>query len=67
MVAEFTETEKSLLHGQGGSIARKRQCSQKYVRFIILGEREINSALAKNIYADLKALIKVLTPENQLT
>lgn len=65
MVAEFTPDEKKLLDGQGGSIARKNNCSHKYVRLIIEGERNIESSLSKNIHQDCKALIEFLTPNKQ--
>lgn len=63
MVAEFTENEKTLLKGQGESIARKHGCSQKYVRYIILGEREINTPLAQQVYKSCKDLAEFLTPQ----
>ncbi|MEH6407190.1 MAG: hypothetical protein V7767_07920 [Leeuwenhoekiella sp.] len=63
MVAEFTQNEKNLLKGHGQSIARKHKCSQKYVRYIILGQREINTELAKKVYTDCKTLAEFLTPK----
>lgn len=65
MVAEFSPVEKKILEGKGASIARKWNCSSKYVRFIIEGERNIDTDLAKNIYEDCKALIQFLTPNQQ--
>jgi hypothetical protein len=62
MVASFSEDEKTILLGQSPKIAAKHGCSQKYVRFIINGERNVNFPLAKKIHADLRALIELLSP-----
>ena len=58
----FTEAEKNILHGASQKIARKRGCSGMYVRYIINGERGINSALAKDILQDLNDLLALLSP-----
>lgn len=65
MIVDFTPDEKKLLEGKGASIARKNNCTSKYVRFIIEGERNIETDLAKNIFADCKAFIELLTPKQQ--
>lgn len=63
MTVQFTDIEKKLLEGQSGGLARKHNCSHKYVRFIIQGERNINTDLAKKIYEDCKAIIALLSPK----
>jgi hypothetical protein len=63
MKAEFTEIEKIILKGQSAALARKHRCSNMYVLYILKGEREINTELAKKIYKELKHLAKFLTPQ----
>lgn len=65
MVADFTVNEKKLLEGKGAGLARKHDCSQKYVRYIIEGERNIDTDLSKKIYEDCKAIIELFTPNQQ--
>lgn len=63
MIAKFSDDEKTLLKGKASSLANKHECSNKYIHYIINGVREVNSELSKKIYADLKALVELLTPE----
>ena len=65
MIADFTEDEKTLLHGKASSFADKYKCSKGYVNKIISGQRHINSELSKNIYSDLKTLVELLKPKSQ--
>ena len=67
MRASFNAAEKKLLQGQSNKLAQKHGCSRVYVRFIIQGERDINTELAKKIYEDLLKLIDLLggTPNSQ--
>lgn len=65
MVAEFTEIQKTTLKGKAPSLAVKHKCSQRYIRLIIKGEREINTPLAEAIYKDLETLIEFFTPKTQ--
>ncbi|PCI11901.1 MAG: hypothetical protein COB73_00930 [Flavobacteriaceae bacterium] len=62
MLASFTEYEKDLLYGKTKPLADKHKCSPKYVKFIVMNERNINTKLAKEIYEDLKALLKIYKP-----
>ncbi len=64
MKASFDDNEKIILRGQAGKLATKHLCSQKYVKFIIDGERDVKSKLSKRILNDLLALIEVLSPKN---
>ena len=64
MKTSFTPTEKLTLRGQASKLAKKYNCSSEYVNMIITGKREINFPLAKNIYKDLKSIIKLLSSEN---
>lgn len=61
MKASFDDKEKIILRGQAGKLATKHLCSQKYVKFIIDGQRDVKSKLSKRILADLLALIEVLS------
>lgn len=65
MIAEFTPDEKKLLEGQSGSIARKHDCTHKYVRLIIEGKRNVKTDLSKKIHQDCKAIIELFTPNQQ--
>jgi hypothetical protein len=62
MVASFSDYEKKLLYGQSSKLGAKHGCSEKYVKFIINGDRKINFPLAKKIHADLLSLIELLSP-----
>ncbi|MEO2080645.1 MAG: hypothetical protein ABGW88_13875 [Leeuwenhoekiella sp.] len=65
MVAEFTEIQKTTLKGKAPSLAVKHKCSQRYIRLIIKGEREINTPLAEAIFKDLQILLDFFTPKTQ--
>ncbi|MCH4824265.1 hypothetical protein ML462_13900 [Gramella lutea] len=63
MKANFNDLEKKVLKGQASKLADKHLCSQKYVKLIIDGKREVKSSLSKNILHDLLKLIEVLSPK----
>lgn len=63
MRAAFNESEKILLRGQSAKLAAKHSCSQKYVKLIIDGEREVKSKLSRKILDDLLKLIELLSPQ----
>jgi hypothetical protein len=60
----FTASEKKLLYGVAQKIGKKRGCSGMYVRYIINGERKINTELAKAIRQDLIDLLNFLKPDS---
>ncbi len=60
---DFTAAEKELLSGLSHKIAKKRNCSAMYVRYIINGTRNTNTILAKKICNDLEGLLALLLPE----
>lgn len=64
MKASFNNNEKIILRGQAGKLATKHLCSQKYVKLIIDGERDVKSKLSKRILVDLLRLIEILSPKN---
>ena len=60
--ADFSNNEKKTLRGQSNKLASKHGCSGKYVTYIINGERNINTPLAKKIYNDLNELLSFFNP-----
>lgn len=65
MVASFSESEKKILKGQSSKIAQKYNCTQRYVNYIINGDRNINNELSNNIFNDLNAVVHLLRPKNR--
>lgn len=65
MIASFTDNEKKILKGQKPALAKKHGCSERYVKMIIDGQRNINTALAKKIFADINTLVDLLTPKSE--
>lgn len=64
MKASFNESEKNLLRGQAAKLAAKHLCSQKYVKLIINGDRDVKSKLSRKVLTDLLALIELLSPQS---
>ena len=65
MKAEFTENQKTLLKGHLHAIARKHNCSGMYVQMILVGDRNINTDLAKDVCKSLHELAEFLEPKKE--
>lgn len=65
MVASLSDSEKKTLKGQNPALAKKHNCSERYVKMIIEGDRKLNTPLAKRIFEDLQTLLNVLSPKSE--
>lgn len=65
MVASFSDSEKKILKGQKPALAKKHGCSERYVKMIIDGDRNINTPLAKKILDDINTLVDLLSPKTE--
>ncbi len=62
MSGYFTQEELLLLKGKYASLARKYKSTTTYVQMLALGERQLNTQLARMIYDDIKRTITLFTP-----
>ncbi len=58
----FTQEDLLLLKGKYASLARKYKSTTTYVQMLAEGERQVNTPLARSIYADIERIINLFKP-----